>query len=166
MNKINNIIIGSLLLFIALSCNQSPKEFPKVNIDHNSNYAVLADTIITDVVIKNRDNDEWTSYTLRNLEKEQLVDELFNLVYSGELVPYNFFSETPITIDEVKEIERSEDYSRDKIGKVQFEEAWYFDVDSKKMVKKVQSIMLAYELYDLEGKVKGYKPVFKVYLNE
>ena len=168
MKRTFRITIWIFFLAVYLtSCNQPSQETSVVHIDTQNNFQVIADTIITDVVIKNPDqDDEWTDYCLRNLNKEELVNELFDLVYKGKLTPYDFFSEDSITIDDVKQIENNEDYSRDKIGKVQFEEAWCFDSKSQKMVKKVQSIMIAYELYDANDKVKGYKPVFKVYLNE
>ena len=70
-----------------------------------------------------------------------------------------------MTIEEVKTIEKDPEYNRDNIAKVQFEESWYFDFENHKMMKKVQSVMIAYEIYDNEGKVKGYKPVFKIYFN-
>lgn len=159
--KITFTII-SILAFI--SCNQKNNEPKKlISVDNsNSNY-IVADTIITDVVIKNPNNDEWIEYCLRNLEREELVEELFDLVYEGKLTPYNFFSNDPLSIDKVKELEKAEDYSRKNIAKVQFEESWEFDKEALKMKKQVQSIMLAYEIYHPDGSVKGYKPIFKIY---
>ena len=167
MKAFANIFISfSIFALLISGCNQPAPEAKKVDIETETKYTAIADTIITDVVIKNPDQDEWTDYTLRNLNKEPFVDELFELVYSEKLTPYNFFSDTPMTIDEVKEIEKEDGYSRDKIGKVQFEEAWHFDSENQQMIKKVHSIMLAYELYDAKGDIKGYKPVFKVYFNQ
>jgi len=93
-----------------------------------------------------------------------LVNEIFDLVYEGKLTPYEFFSETPLTIEDIKQLERDPEFSRDKIAKVQFEEGWYFDPVSLKMTKRVHSIMLAFEIYNNQGEIKGYKPAFKVYL--
>ena len=166
MNTFNKILSGIFIFStIFASCNKPETNNPKVKIGDESNYAVIADTIINDVVIKNPDNDEWTDYCLRNLDKETFVNKLFKLVYSGELTPYDFFLDTPMTIEEVKTIEKDPEYNRDNIAKVQFEESWYFDFENHKMMKKVQSVMIAYEIYDNEGKVKGYKPVFKIYFN-
>ena len=120
--------------------------------------------MVSDVVILNPNNDKWTEYCLRKLDKKTLVNEIFKSVYEGKLTPYEFFNNNPYSIDDVKAIEDDPEFSRDNIAKVQFEEAWYFDTVNQKMVKKVHSIMLAYEIYDLNGKVKGYKPAFKVYL--
>ena len=166
MNTINKLVVVFIIASMFSSCNSNPtNDLNKANPIEDSNYILIADTIINDVVIKNPDKDEWTDYCLRNLDKNNLVNELFELVYSGKLVPYNFFHDTPMTIKEVKEIENEPNYSRDNVAKVQFEESWNFDSNNQKMMKKVHSIMIAYELYTSEGKVKGYKPIFKVYFN-
>lgn len=156
-----------LLIFLCLvifsGCKKQVKETVSV-FNTMEEFTVLADTIITDAVIKNPADDEWTDYTLRHLDRKALVNNLFEAVYSKKLVPYDFFNNTELTIEQIKEIESDPDYSRDKIGKVQFEEKWFYDAKSNTMLKKVHSIMLAFELYNTEGEVKGYKPVFKVYL--
>jgi len=152
------IILGAFF-----SCNQKEIEIKKVDIGRENNYSVFADTIINDVLIQNPDSNEWTDYCLRNLKKDVLVDEIFNAVYSGKLIPYEFFNNIPLEISEIESLEKDPEFSRDKIAKVQFEEAWYFDTENQIMVKKVYSIMLAYEVYNLEGEIKGYKPAFKVY---
>lgn len=147
-------------------CNFDQSNSKGLNLGNEGNYMEIADTIITDVIILNPDGDEWTEYTLRNLDKETLVDEIFKLVYKGDLKPYEFFYNEPLTIDDIKTLEKKPEFSRDKIAKVQFEEAWYFDAESQKMVKRVHSLMLAYEIYNFQGEIRGYKPAFKVYFNK
>jgi len=155
-------LISILLLFI-YSCQQNSDK--KINISNKTEeYLVIADTIINDIMLKAAENDEWAEYSLRKLDKLRLVNEIFDLVYEGKLTPYEFFSETPLTIEDIKQLERDPEFSRDKIAKVQFEEGWYFDPVSLKMTKRVHSIMLAFEIYNNQGEIKGYKPAFKVYL--
>jgi len=160
-----NILYFALVFSVAIiSCN--PKEPPQlISIGDDNLYELIADTIITDVVILSPDGDEWTDYTLRNLNKEILVNNIFEAVYNDELTPFEFFKNTPLNIEDIKELEKDPEFSREKIAKVQFEEAWYYDSDSQKMIKKVHSIMLAYEIYNSDGELKGYKPAFKVYFN-
>ena len=117
-------------------CNFDQSNSKGLNLGNEGNYMEIADTIITDVIILNPDGDEWTEYTLRNLDKETLVDEIFKLVYKGDLKPYEFFYNEPLTINEIKTLEKDHEFSRDKIAKVQFEEAWYFDAESQKNGKK------------------------------
>jgi hypothetical protein len=161
--KIRYILFSIVLSGVFFSCNQKEIEVKKVDIGRESNYSVIVDTIINDVLIQNPDSSEWTDYCLRNLNKDFLVDEIFNSVYSGKLIPYEFFNNIPLEITDIESLEEDPEFSRDKIAKVQFEEAWYFDTENQIMVKKVYSIMLAYEVYNLEGEIKGYKPAFKVY---
>jgi hypothetical protein len=156
----------TLVIILTLaSCNLKQSQPEIVNLGEENNYLAIADTIITDVVILNPDDDEWTDYTLRNLDKETLVNEIFTSVYNGKLIPYEFFKNEPLTIEDIKTLEDDPEFSRDQIGKVQFEEAWYYDAENHKMVKKVHSIMLAYEIYNSLGEIRGYKPAFKVYFN-
>ena len=153
-------------LIILVSACQLKQDKPQVvTLGNNENYITIADTIITNVLIKNPNEDEWTDYTLRNLNKESLVNEIFKSVYEGKLKPFEFFHNEPMQIEDIKELEKNPEFSRDKIAKVQFEEAWYFDPEEQKMVKKVISIMLAYEIYNSLGEIRGYKPAFKVYFN-
>ena len=154
------LFIVSILLF---ACKQEKKELSDNNIADKNIYTVVADTLINDMIIKNPNDDEWTNYSLRNLERNTLVNEIFKLVYNGKLTAHEFFSDSTLSIDDVKAIENDPEFSRDKIAKVQFEEAWYLDTIHYKMVKKVYSIMLAYEVYNLNGEIKGYKPAIKVY---
>lgn len=148
---------------VAPSCNLDQNKPQIVNLGDKNNFQVIADTIVNDVVIKNPDEDEWTDYCLRKLDKTTLVNEIFKSVYDGKLIPYEFFHNKPLTINDIKDLEKDPEFSRDKIAKVQFEEAWYYDPVNQKMTKKVHSIMFAYEVYNSLGDIKGYKPAFKVY---
>ncbi len=160
----NKYILFSVILSgVFFSCNQKDIEVKKVDIGRENNFSVIADTIINDVLIQNPDSNEWTDYCLRNLKKDVLVEEIFNSIYNGKLVPYEFFQDVPLEINDIKSLENDPEFSRDRIAKVQFEEAWFFDTENHIMVKKVYSIMLAYEVYNQEGEIKGYKPAFKVY---
>lgn len=163
-NKIKIIQWVFIISVTIAGCNLKQNEPQVVNLGSEENFIVIADTIVNDVVIMNPDNDEWTEYCLRNLDKKTLVNKIFKSVYAGELIPYEFFHNKPLSIDDIKALEDDPTFSRDKIAKVQFEEAWYYDSVNQKMVKKVHSVMLAYEIYNSLGEIRGYKPAFKVYL--
>ncbi|HRW62078.1 MAG TPA: hypothetical protein P5132_01250 [Bacteroidales bacterium] len=152
-----------LFLILISSCQQNRDEKIKLT-NQTEEYQLIADTIINDIMIKAAENDEWAEYSLRKLDKLKLVNEIFDLVYSEELTPYEYFSEAPLRIEEIEQLEKDPEFSRDKIAKVQFVEAWYFDPIGMKMTKRVHSIMLAYEVYNNQGEIKGYKPAFKVFL--
>ncbi len=152
---------------VLISCNSEQQD---KNIQNNnyqvSNYTSIADTIITDVLIKNPNSqDTWEEYCLRNLDKDILVNRIFKGIYSKELQAFDFFSEDSLSIEKIRDLEKSDEFKRSLIAKVQFEEKWLLNIDKLKMHKEVYSIMLAYEIYNSKGEIKGYKPAFKVYIN-
>ena len=131
------------------------------------NELLIADSITYDVVIKNPDPyDQWTDECLQNLDKKNLVDYIFEAIYQGKVIAYNYFEDTPLSVKQVKALEESEEFSRDQIAKIQFIEEWVLDKENFAFTKKVKSIMLGYEVYNLDGEIRGYKAAFKVLLNQ
>ncbi len=127
---------------------------------------LVADTIIYDVVIRNTNPyDTWIEKSLGRLQHRKLIDSIFALVYEKKIKAYDYFSNEEMSINQVKELENEEGFSRDRIGKMQFTESWYFDKSTETLQKEVISIALGHELYTNSGEFRGYKPVFKLYLN-
>ena len=177
MVLIKNCKILILLLLILISCknqnNKKDKTIAKKQIEENvgskknNNYTVLADTIIYGVVLKNSNPDDlWTEECLKNVDRKKITEIIFNAIYDGKITAYDYFENTPFTIAEIKNLEKENDFDRDRFAQIQFKEEWLFDEINLKMEKKVTSIILGYELYDSENKVKGYRAAFKVYLNK
>ena len=130
------------------------------------NIPIIADTVIYDVVVKNPEPDDlWIEESLRNLNREALVDIIFNAVYRKELIPYEYFSNEAMSVGDIIELENSPEFSREKIGRIQFSEEWYFDEDNLRMEKRVNSLTFGYEVFDPQGNLRGYKPAFLVKLN-
>jgi c-di-AMP phosphodiesterase-like protein len=166
-----------ILITHVISCKKIPneqnKEKQKEKIDTLSTsfkrykkHEVLADTISYGVVIKNKDTtNKWRKKWLKNLNREQFIDQIFNRIYSGELTPYSYFDEKQLSIKDIKSLEEKKEFNRNKIGKLQFKEIWYWNPEKKQMIKEVYSIMFAYERYNSDGSFRGYKPAFKIYLN-
>jgi hypothetical protein len=132
--------------------------------DTGVSFVSVADTITYDMIIKNPDTtDKWTTKRLAHLQKEKIIDHIFKQIYAQKIKAYDYFRDIPLTISEVKNIEAREAYSRDKIGKIQFTEKWYFDAENLKMQKEVISIVLGYESKNRSGEIKGYKPMFRIW---
>jgi len=174
MHIFSKFFIISLIIVASLGCNKTKREkneaFEKketISDTLTKSYTILADTISYGVVVRNRDTtDKWQKKWLKHLKLERFTNHLFQKVYSGKIKPYSYFNEKPLSIQDIKKLEEQEEFARDKIGKIQFKEIWYFDPDNMKMVKKVYSAMLAYETYNSDGTFRGYKPAFKVYFNQ
>lgn len=124
----------------------------------------LADTLFYTALLKPGTEEEalYMNDWVKNLKREQFVNLILNAVYEGRLTAYSYYGEEPLSIDRVKALE--EENKNNAVAKFLFEEAWYFDDENLQLYKKVRSIMLAYERKDSEGKVKGYKSGFKVYM--
>jgi hypothetical protein len=154
-------VVSILLVFIAFSygCTR------KASNEKIQPGSLVADTIICDVVIHNPNpEDQWTTECLKNLKHRALIDSLFALVYDGKMKAYDFFSKEVIKNKDLKQMESENGFSRDHIGKIQFTERWYFDKKSQQFQKEVLSLVLGYELFNQDGSLRGYKPIFKIYL--
>ncbi len=126
---------------------------------------VISNPITYDVLIKNYDTtDEWAIECLSKTKSDLLINSIFQAVYKSRLVAWDYISLTPLTIDQVKEIEKTS--KRKQIGKIQFVENWYFNEDKLQMIKKVDEITFGYELLSVDGEIRGFKAAFKVYLSD
>lgn len=154
------------ILILIASCNKQEKSnYIYVNTDSIQGI-IIADTIVYDVIIKNTNpEDLWSEECLKNLDQRSLVDNIFTNIYSEEMIAFNYLSNDTISIDMVKQIEKESWFSREAIGKIQFAEIWFYNTEHQVMNKEVVSIILGVEQFDELGELKGYKPLFKVYMN-
>jgi hypothetical protein len=153
-------LVISLLLFNH-GCTNNPAEEAEIVPQNN----LIADTIIYDVLIKNPNpEDTWTTECIDNLKKAQFIDQIFAAIYNGNLEPMEYYDDTPLKIRKIRNQEKAEELIRSNIGKVQFTERWYYDPREFTMKKEVISLVFGQQLYNNEGEVRGYKPVFKVNL--
>jgi hypothetical protein len=164
------IISYFVLVALFSGCINKPEVNSKITtiqtIDTLLSGNLIADTIIYDVIIRSSNpNDEWENQRLQYLNQSAFVDSLFNLVYDKEIIAYDVFENKPLSISQVKLIEKQDDFARNRIGKVQFTEKWYFNPTNQELQKQILSIALGYETYDENGEVRAYKPVFKLYFN-
>jgi hypothetical protein len=167
---IHGMICSSILFALAAckpSAEQQPKTAPTASsaADSIPAYAIMADTITYDVIVKNANpEDDWTTLCLQRLDRDKLIGNIFDAVYAGKLKAYDILSNSELSVNKVRKLEKEKDFDRSRIGKIQFTELWLFNEQDMSMEKTVRALALGYELYDSEGKVRGYKPVFKVYL--
>ena len=126
----------------------------------------LCSTITYDVVIKNPDStDVWMSDCLKDMKREEIIDLLFEGIYDERITAYDIFENKRITPGKLKRMEDEDKIMRDKIGKFQFVEVWYFDKANMTMTKRVKEIRLGTEAFSSDGFLVGYEPLFKIMLN-
>ncbi len=160
-------VAAGMTFLVFTGCRERvPEQRPPKVERTDLNAAIIADTVIYDVIVKNPDADDlWAEQSLRNLNRRGLVDIVFNAIYSEDLVPYDYFTMEAMSVRDVMTLENDPEFSRDNIGMIQFSEEWYFDEENLRLEKRVNSISLGYEVYASDGSIRGYKPAFMVNLN-
>ncbi|MBI9062647.1 MAG: hypothetical protein JEZ14_11735 [Marinilabiliaceae bacterium] len=124
---------------------------------------LLADSITYTVVVKNRDTlDTWADQRLSGLNHKKLVNDLFDAVYEHEATPYDYYTHQPLTISDIKRLEKKDDFTRDRVGQLQFCEAWYMNAETHQMHKQIHSVLIAYEYLNSNGELRGYKAAFYI----
>jgi hypothetical protein len=162
--------VAFILTFVILACSQKqPVKQPSTESDLKASFSgtLIADTIIYDVIIRNTNPDDtWAENCLKGLKRGEFVDSIFAWVYSGKISAYDFDTHVALKKKDIQKLESEKDFARDKIGKIQFKERWFFDSGKLTMSKEILSIVLGYEVYDDAGELRGYKPVFLILLNK
>ncbi len=158
------ILIIALIPILLYNCTQQTE---RVKTTPGIPGIMLADTISYPVVIKNPDTtDTWTTECLMPLDRKKLVDAVFDAVYKNKAQAYNYFTNKPMSKKDVKDLEATEEFSRNRVGKLQFWESWYFDKKHQIFTKKVHQILVAYEVFTEEGVLRNYKAAFYIKLNQ
>jgi len=126
----------------------------------------ISDPITYNVDLKNYDpNDEWKTESLSKTDRIALANAIFQAVYKGRLTPIDYFTEQPMSIEAVKELEKQ--HNRSEIGQIMFNEKWYFSEKDLTFTKKVDAITFGYERLDIKtGQNNGFVPAFMVRLNQ
>ncbi len=154
-----------IIIAMVVSCSQ-PSNKSKAVSNKDIPGVMLADTISYPVVIKNSDStDTWTEDCLRPLDRKKLIDQIFESIYLNNAQAYSYLDNKPLSISDIKELEQREDFSRDKVGKLQFWESWYFDEKNQTFTKKVHAILIAYEALSPEGDLRNYRAAFYIKTN-
>jgi hypothetical protein len=166
LHSLNRLLILPLGALILVQSCKTPAGQNNILLSADSSFGnILADTIIYDVVIQNPNPDDtWTSHCLSGLKRKQMVDHIFDMIYSEKLVAFDHLTHEKLTPKQVRKIESTEGFSRDQISMIQFTEAWYMREDTPEITKRVLSMVLGYNFDTPEGE-RFYKALFKVELN-
>jgi hypothetical protein len=163
MKKLSWLI--PIILFMACRNNDGPSNIPVSSVPSSAQGYLVADTIIYDVIIKNTNpDDEWTEHSLKNLNRSFLIDSILELAYSGRAQAFEYFTNELLDPKELRKLEQEREFSRESIGKIQFEERWYYSGTPPALHKEVLSMVLGYELFADSGEFRGYKPLFRIVL--
>ena len=96
--------------------------------------------------------DEVDAESLSRLEKQKLVDMLFESIYMHQAEVHDFTSGALLSIDDVKtrEIEDPR-FARELVSALQFTEKWSYNADTQHFSKDIISVHIAYAVFDEEN---------------
>ena len=125
----------------------------------------VAEQIIYDVEIINPYPDDlWTTECLEDLDRETLVDFVFDGIYRDRFSAYDIFEGTPISAKKIVNMEKNGEFTRERIGKFQFREEWILDTLHMTFSKKVSEIRMGVQKFNQNGELTGYAPLLRVVL--
>jgi len=180
MKSIRKIILVLMFLFAGYSCkNGSGKE----------GQTIITERIQYPVFIKSPypEETDWWVENLEGAKREKFVNLLLDAAFDGKVKVYDYLDNSLLTkaqIDKivsktetVKMLSTKPPYEemdtvitqkldRKNIHRVTFMEEWSFDEKNFKMDKKVVGIAPAETVYGDSSVIKGYKPLFWIYLDE
>jgi len=151
------LIISGLFLF---ACEQKDNTSSKT-----FNGEKIANPIIYEILVNNPNpEDDWKVECLAHTYTKSMFTDIIKAVQSGKLSAFDYYDNHQLSQNEVNKIISSNNLPN-TIGKIQFEEEWYWDKKKLVLQKKVNKLMFGYELYNTKGEIRGYKASFVVILN-
>jgi hypothetical protein len=167
-------------LFLGNSCKNSSDKESKLVITERIQYPVF-------IKCPYSEETDWWIENLEGVKREKFVNLLLDAAFDGKVKVYDYLDNTLLSKaqvdniackrDTMKILQSSPPYDeidtiviqkldRKDIHRVTFLEEWNFDEKDFKMDKKVVGIAPAETIYGDSAVIKGYKPLFWIYLDE
>ena len=133
------------------------------------------------------DDVEWYKENMEGRSREKFVNILLDGAFDGKVKTYDYVDDAPLSKEQLQQIVSRTDtvhmirplppyeefdtvivtkLERKNIHRITFLEEWYFDEKEFSMTKKVVGIAPALTMYSDSNNVKGYKPLFWIYLDD
>lgn len=158
------IVLVFFSLSILMACNSNKLSENKVNVSLDG-ATILSDNLVYSIATRPSENaDSSELVPFGNFLQKDLINFIFDEIYSGKLKAYDFFTDKELSIEDVRMIEKSEGFDRRKVGKVQFNEQWLIDKKGE-LIKKVNSMTFGIEHYSAQGTFLNYNALFNVKFN-
>ena len=159
MRRITLLLACLTMLIVACNSNKPSENTAKTS---NDDTKVLADNLVYGIATRPSENaDSSELVPFGNFLQKDLINFIFDEIYSGRLKAYDFFTEKELSIDDIKAIEKAEGFDRKKVGKVQFNEQWCIDKNGM-LIKRVNSMTFGIEHYSSQGTFLNYNALFNV----
>lgn len=159
-NKTLYFLFFPLIAFSACNTPSSPNAPSTSSSEGN---VVVADTILYPVDVINLDTtNTWATRRIRNLNHKKMTDLLFEAVYSGKATAMDYYNDDTIPAEKLREMEASGKFNRNQLAQLQFEETWQIAPNEGTMTKKVNSVLLAWPVFDSKGNFQAYQAGFVI----
>lgn len=167
MNRIFILIAIAALLFSCKRGDRDEISGAGKNVETKAARGLIAEGIIYDVIIKPQpENDEWETERLKGYNGNSMIDNIFEAIYNGTIEVYDYHTGEKLKPGDIRKMESREGFEREKLGKIQFTENWYFNPETFDIEKEVLSIVPGYESRSSDGTFIGYRAAFRFDLPE
>lgn len=169
------ILIFMLPLLILLSCSNKDRK------------KLITERIQYDVNIKSPDPEyDWWIQNLEGSNRETFVKMIINAAFKGDLKAWDIFH-NPMSVDDIKALcNRSDtitttspnppyndtimvvkqELDLQRITRVRFLEEWRMDEKTLEFDKKIMGIAPVMEVFNDDGSLRGYMPLFWIYIDK
>ena len=160
----------SMVLLSACSCSDGESTKGGFVTSDNFSSADDAQSVVTVDTIRYNvsliPQEDYEEENLQYLNKKQLVDAIFNSVYSGKTKAYTYYNNKPISATELQQTEIEDPhFRRNLVSVLQFTEAWQYNSENATFRKRVISVHVAYAIYR-NGEFAGNRGGFVVMMND
>ena len=183
MKHLSVLIVILSALFLMAACGNHENS-------GNENASIITEKIEYPVFIKDPYGDnqaDWWKENIETSKRLEFVQTLFDWAYSGEVKAYDYLTNKPLTVEQVKAIgnepdtltiiqsfppyEEKDTILQNKIDlhlihKLKFMEEWRFNLKDHSIQKTVIGIAPTLTVYADSMEIKGYRPLFWIYFDE
>lgn len=174
LQTIKKIFFSFLVISYALflpSCKQEDKTTENKTVASQDSTKVLWAELVESKTIlikpESWEEDYWNSVN-KNMDKNKLFSTIVDAVLSGKKQAYDLFTDSLLTIDQVKEKlagNAEKKINAEDLSMIRMREKWLFDDAKFKLEKQVTRIDLLLKKLDETGEYVGDKALFYVNLN-
>lgn len=177
MKKLIFFFLAISLVWLFQCCKQENNtDETKTGASQDSTKEMWAELVESKTILIKPESweDEYWNSVNKKMDNHKIFNTIVDAVLSGKKQAYNLFTDSILTIDEVKELVNKNDapvnenaekkITADDLSMIRMREKWIFDKEKFKLEKQVTRIDLLFKKMDENGQYIGDKPLFYVNL--
>lgn len=159
------LTLTAVFILVAASCKNRPADDGSEGKTKpgTGGQILIGKEMVTEIFVKpDTTGDPWEVEKVKGFDGNQMYKILFENIYSDKLKVFDCFTGEPLSVKQVKDMEKEYNLDISNIGKIQYIEDWYFDPSTSSIIKKIKSFSFGYQYLRGAGLPVGYKPIFLV----